>query len=67
MLTLRKVVSKVLICIDIMYKNVIAYPFVFYESLNVDILFIFRRRQKTHVPMLQVWTADKPHPQEEVN
>uniref|UniRef100_A0A2K6SDU8 Nuclear cap-binding protein subunit 1 n=1 Tax=Saimiri boliviensis boliviensis TaxID=39432 RepID=A0A2K6SDU8_SAIBB len=24
-----------------------------------------KRRQKTHVPMLQVWTADKPHPQEE--
>lgn len=25
-----------------------------------------RRRVKTHVPMLQVWTADKPHQQEEV-
>uniref|UniRef100_A0A3Q4HBP7 Nuclear cap-binding protein subunit 1 n=1 Tax=Neolamprologus brichardi TaxID=32507 RepID=A0A3Q4HBP7_NEOBR len=25
-----------------------------------------KRRVKTHVPMLQVWTADKPHPQEEV-
>uniref|UniRef100_W5MTK1 Nuclear cap-binding protein subunit 1 n=1 Tax=Lepisosteus oculatus TaxID=7918 RepID=W5MTK1_LEPOC len=25
-----------------------------------------KRRQKTHVPMLQVWTAEKPHPQEEV-
>ncbi|XP_026361958.1 nuclear cap-binding protein subunit 1 isoform X3 [Ursus americanus] len=24
-----------------------------------------KRRQKTHVPMLQVWTAEKPHPQEE--
>ncbi|ETE65071.1 Nuclear cap-binding protein subunit 1, partial [Ophiophagus hannah] len=24
-----------------------------------------KRRQKTHVPMLQVWSADKPHPQEE--
>ncbi|CAI5653100.1 unnamed protein product [Oreochromis niloticus] len=24
-----------------------------------------KRRVKTHVPMLQVWTADKPHPQEE--
>ncbi|NWR76829.1 NCBP1 protein, partial [Centropus unirufus] len=24
-----------------------------------------KRRQKIHVPMLQVWTADKPHPQEE--
>ncbi|KAG9337107.1 hypothetical protein JZ751_029775 [Albula glossodonta] len=24
-----------------------------------------KRRQKTHLPMLQVWTADKPHPQEE--
>ncbi|XP_074137927.1 nuclear cap-binding protein subunit 1 isoform X2 [Sminthopsis crassicaudata] len=24
-----------------------------------------KRRQKTHVPLLQVWTADKPHPQEE--
>ncbi|XP_006863200.1 PREDICTED: nuclear cap-binding protein subunit 1 isoform X1 [Chrysochloris asiatica] len=24
-----------------------------------------KRRQKTHIPMLQVWTADKPHPQEE--
>ncbi|XP_033928531.1 nuclear cap-binding protein subunit 1 [Melopsittacus undulatus] len=24
-----------------------------------------KRRLKTHVPMLQVWTADKPHPQEE--
>ncbi|XP_035272447.1 nuclear cap-binding protein subunit 1 isoform X2 [Anguilla rostrata] len=24
-----------------------------------------KRRQKTHVTMLQVWTADKPHPQEE--
>lgn len=23
-----------------------------------------KRRQKTHVPMLQVWTADKPHPQD---
>ncbi|KAF1494150.1 Nuclear cap-binding protein subunit 1, partial [Megadyptes antipodes antipodes] len=26
-----------------------------------------KRRQKIHVPMLQVWTADKPHPQEEAN
>ncbi|KAB0405799.1 hypothetical protein E2I00_003514, partial [Balaenoptera physalus] len=25
-----------------------------------------KRRQKTHVPMLQVWTAEKPHPQEEI-
>lgn len=25
-----------------------------------------RGRVKTHVPMLQVWTAEKPHPQEEV-
>uniref|UniRef100_A0A8C5RIB5 MIF4G domain-containing protein n=1 Tax=Laticauda laticaudata TaxID=8630 RepID=A0A8C5RIB5_LATLA len=24
-----------------------------------------KRRQKTHVPMLQVWSVDKPHPQEE--
>uniref|UniRef100_A0A673YRZ2 Nuclear cap binding protein subunit 1 n=1 Tax=Salmo trutta TaxID=8032 RepID=A0A673YRZ2_SALTR len=24
-----------------------------------------KRRLKTHVPMLQVWTAEKPHPQEE--
>ncbi|XP_053284070.1 nuclear cap-binding protein subunit 1 isoform X2 [Pleuronectes platessa] len=24
-----------------------------------------KRRVKTHVPMLQVWTAEKPHPQEE--
>ncbi|XP_016353887.1 nuclear cap-binding protein subunit 1-like [Sinocyclocheilus anshuiensis] len=24
-----------------------------------------KRRQKTHVSMLQVWTAEKPHPQEE--
>ncbi|EMP37557.1 Nuclear cap-binding protein subunit 1 [Chelonia mydas] len=24
-----------------------------------------KRRQKIHVPMLQVWSADKPHPQEE--
>nr|XP_033772939.1 nuclear cap-binding protein subunit 1 isoform X5 [Geotrypetes seraphini] len=24
-----------------------------------------KRRQKIHVPMLQVWIADKPHPQEE--
>nr|XP_014345372.1 PREDICTED: nuclear cap-binding protein subunit 1 [Latimeria chalumnae] len=24
-----------------------------------------KRRQKSHVPMLQVWTAEKPHPQEE--
>ncbi|XP_056626063.1 nuclear cap-binding protein subunit 1 isoform X1 [Triplophysa dalaica] len=24
-----------------------------------------KRRQKIHVPMLQVWTAEKPHPQEE--
>ncbi|ELK12978.1 Nuclear cap-binding protein subunit 1 [Pteropus alecto] len=24
-----------------------------------------KRRQKTHMPMLQVWTAEKPHPQEE--
>lgn len=24
-----------------------------------------KRRQKTHVPMLQVWSAEKPHPQEE--
>uniref|UniRef100_A0AAY5ENJ0 MIF4G domain-containing protein n=1 Tax=Electrophorus electricus TaxID=8005 RepID=A0AAY5ENJ0_ELEEL len=24
-----------------------------------------KRRQKVHVPMLQVWTAEKPHPQEE--
>ncbi|XP_004711048.1 nuclear cap-binding protein subunit 1 isoform X1 [Echinops telfairi] len=24
-----------------------------------------KRRQKTHVPMLQVWNTDKPHPQEE--
>ncbi|TRY91112.1 hypothetical protein DNTS_020405 [Danionella cerebrum] len=24
-----------------------------------------QRRQKTHVPMLQVWSAEKPHPQEE--
>ncbi|MCI4381645.1 hypothetical protein PGIGA_G00254480 [Pangasianodon gigas] len=24
-----------------------------------------KRRQKTHVAMLQVWTAEKPHPQEE--
>ncbi|KAM6364389.1 LOW QUALITY PROTEIN: nuclear cap-binding protein subunit 1-like [Pluvialis apricaria] len=24
-----------------------------------------KHRQKIHVPMLQVWTADKPHPQEE--
>ncbi|XP_062857290.1 nuclear cap-binding protein subunit 1 isoform X3 [Trichomycterus rosablanca] len=24
-----------------------------------------KRRQKTHVVMLQVWTAEKPHPQEE--
>ncbi|KAM3866762.1 nuclear cap-binding protein subunit 1 [Diretmus argenteus] len=24
-----------------------------------------KRRGKTHVPMLQVWTAEKPHPQEE--
>ncbi|KAL7988540.1 hypothetical protein Chor_007459 [Crotalus horridus] len=24
-----------------------------------------KRRQKNHVPMLQVWSADKPHPQEE--
>lgn len=27
---------------------------------------ISRGRVKTHVPMLQVWTAEKPHPQEEV-
>lgn len=26
-----------------------------------------RRRVKTHVPMLQIWTAEKPHPQEEVS
>uniref|UniRef100_A0A8D0GN20 Nuclear cap-binding protein subunit 1 n=1 Tax=Sphenodon punctatus TaxID=8508 RepID=A0A8D0GN20_SPHPU len=25
-----------------------------------------KRRQKIHVSMLQIWTADKPHPQEEV-
>ncbi|KAG8130327.1 hypothetical protein E2320_017106 [Naja naja] len=25
-----------------------------------------KRRQKTHVPMLQVWSVDKPHPQEEI-
>uniref|UniRef100_A0A8C8IY49 MIF4G domain-containing protein n=1 Tax=Oncorhynchus tshawytscha TaxID=74940 RepID=A0A8C8IY49_ONCTS len=24
-----------------------------------------KRRLKTHVPMLQIWTAEKPHPQEE--
>ncbi|CAL8267352.1 unnamed protein product [Boreogadus saida] len=24
-----------------------------------------KRRSKTHLPMLQVWTAEKPHPQEE--
>ncbi|XP_062405532.1 nuclear cap-binding protein subunit 1 [Sardina pilchardus] len=24
-----------------------------------------KKRQKIHVPMLQVWSADKPHPQEE--
>ncbi|XP_070598321.1 nuclear cap-binding protein subunit 1-like isoform X1 [Erythrolamprus reginae] len=24
-----------------------------------------KRRQKTHVPMLKVWSVDKPHPQEE--
>ena len=28
--------------------------------------FLCRRRSKTHLPMLQVWTAEKPHPQEEV-
>lgn len=27
---------------------------------------VSRSRVKTHVPMLQVWTAEKPHPQEEV-
>ncbi|NXE57586.1 NCBP1 protein, partial [Casuarius casuarius] len=26
-----------------------------------------KRRQKIHIPMLQVWTADKPHPQEEAS
>uniref|UniRef100_A0A8C2I4P5 Nuclear cap-binding protein subunit 1 n=1 Tax=Cyprinus carpio TaxID=7962 RepID=A0A8C2I4P5_CYPCA len=44
-----------------------------YEKKDVEMDRLFnqiegylKRRQKTHVPMLQVWTAEKPHPQEEV-
>uniref|UniRef100_A0A8C4TKU5 Nuclear cap binding protein subunit 1 n=1 Tax=Erpetoichthys calabaricus TaxID=27687 RepID=A0A8C4TKU5_ERPCA len=43
-----------------------------YEKKDVEIDRILnqiesylKRRQKTHVIMLQVWTAEKPHPQEE--
>ncbi|KAG2466614.1 NCBP1 protein, partial [Polypterus senegalus] len=43
-----------------------------YEKKDVEIDRILnqiesylKRRQKTHVTMLQVWTAEKPHPQEE--
>lgn len=38
------------------------------ETVMVTPIYVFfRRRLKTHVPMLQVWTAEKPHPQEEVS
>uniref|UniRef100_A0A8C0Y2L3 MIF4G domain-containing protein n=1 Tax=Cyprinus carpio carpio TaxID=630221 RepID=A0A8C0Y2L3_CYPCA len=43
-----------------------------YEKKDVEMDRLFnqiegylKQRQKTHVPMLQVWTAEKPHPQEE--
>ncbi|MGH0153726.1 UNVERIFIED_CONTAM: hypothetical protein FKN15_025548 [Acipenser sinensis] len=36
------------------------------ERLLNQIESYLKRRQKIHVPMLQVWTAEKPHPQEEV-
>uniref|UniRef100_A0A8C0Y6U6 MIF4G domain-containing protein n=1 Tax=Cyprinus carpio carpio TaxID=630221 RepID=A0A8C0Y6U6_CYPCA len=43
-----------------------------YEKKDVEMDRLFNQiegylkyRQKTHVPMLQVWTAEKPHPQEE--
>ncbi|XP_068181043.1 nuclear cap-binding protein subunit 1 [Antennarius striatus] len=35
------------------------------ERLLSQIDGYLKRRVKTHVPMLQVWTAEKPHPQEE--
>ncbi|PIO27310.1 hypothetical protein AB205_0197700, partial [Aquarana catesbeiana] len=44
-----------------------------YEKKDVEMDRIFsqiesylKQRQKIHVPMLQIWSADKPHPQEEV-
>lgn len=44
-------------------------PFLSFKRFHVALhcaVSVFRRRVKTHVPMLQVWTAEKPHPQEEV-
>lgn len=42
------------------------YLLSFYFEMLEQPRVLFRGRVKTHVPMLQVWTAEKPHPQEEV-
>uniref|UniRef100_A0A673ID22 Nuclear cap-binding protein subunit 1-like n=1 Tax=Sinocyclocheilus rhinocerous TaxID=307959 RepID=A0A673ID22_9TELE len=51
-------------CLTFIWKNSVHYLTRF-NVIVTQIIYKPLRRQKTHVSMLQVWTAEKPHPQEE--
>uniref|UniRef100_A0A673I9W0 Nuclear cap-binding protein subunit 1-like n=1 Tax=Sinocyclocheilus rhinocerous TaxID=307959 RepID=A0A673I9W0_9TELE len=50
---------------DIPQVNMILIVRIISRLLDYQNNHYLQRRQKTHVSMLQVWTAEKPHPQEE--
>lgn len=58
-------VYTVLSCLPWVGKELYEKKDVEMDRLLNQIEAYLKRRQKTHVPMLQVWSADKPHPQEE--
>uniref|UniRef100_A0A667YLC5 Nuclear cap binding protein subunit 1 n=1 Tax=Myripristis murdjan TaxID=586833 RepID=A0A667YLC5_9TELE len=55
----------VLSCLPWVGKELYEKKDVEMDRLLSQIEGFLKRRVKTHVPMLQVWTAEKPHPQEE--
>ncbi|KAK0138258.1 Nuclear cap-binding protein subunit 1 [Merluccius polli] len=58
-------VHVVLSCLPWVGKELYEKKDVEMDRLLSQIEGYLKRRSKTHVPMLQVWTAEKPHPQEE--
>uniref|UniRef100_A0A8C4ZAV0 MIF4G domain-containing protein n=1 Tax=Gadus morhua TaxID=8049 RepID=A0A8C4ZAV0_GADMO len=58
-------VHVVLSCLPWVGKELYEKKDVEMDRLLSQIEGYLKRRSKTHLPMLQVWTAEKPHPQEE--